>query len=159
MTGWRVGYAIAPPELVPVMAKLQEFGVSHAFGVAQEAARVALLEGEPFVAESQKRYQHHRNLAVERLSQMPGVTLSAPMGAFYAFPRLDGLANSQAFCEWMVREFQVGFAPGSAFGNGGEGHIRLCFAVDEDTLSAALDRLTVGWSAWQNRLERVPRPV
>jgi aspartate aminotransferase len=159
MTGWRVGYAIAPPELVRLMANLQEFGVSHAFGVAQEAARVALLEGEPFVAESQERYRRHRQLAVDGLLHMPGVTLAPPAGAFYAFPRLDGLADSRGFCEWMVREYQAGFAPGSAFGKGGEGHIRLCFAVDEATLTAALDRLAAGWAAWRHREQCASQPA
>jgi aspartate/methionine/tyrosine aminotransferase len=154
MTGWRIGYTIAPPELARVLPTLHEFVVSHAFGVAQEAALVALLEGERFVEESRQRYQRNRDLAVERLCAIPGVTLAAPSGAFYAFPRFRGLADSQAFCEWMVREYRVGVAPGSAFGDGGEGHIRLCFAVEESTLLEALDRLAAAWSAWQERMRQ-----
>lgn len=147
MTGWRVGYLVAPPEAARVMSALQEFVVSHAFGVAQEAARVAIVDGEPFVAEAQARYARHRALAVERLRSIPGVTVPEPGGAFYVFPRLEGLADSLAFCRRLVRDYQVGVAPGSAFGAGGEGHIRLCFAVDEPTLHAALDRFEAGWHA------------
>jgi aspartate aminotransferase len=151
MTGWRVGYAVAPPEAARAMTRLQEFVVSHAPGVAQEAARVAIVEGEPFVREIQARYSRHRAIAVERLLSIPGVTVPEPEGAFYAFPRLEGLDDSLALCEWLVREWKVGFAPGSAFGAGGEGHIRICFAVDEATLREALDRFEDGWRAWSSR--------
>ena len=151
MTGWRVGYAVAPAELARVMTTLQEFVVSHAPGVAQEAARVAIIEGEAFVADSQARYARNRAIAVERLRAMPGVTVPEPAGAFYVFPRLDGLVDSMAFCERLVRERRVGVAPGSAFGLGGEGHIRICFAVDEVTLRDALDRIAAGWQAERSR--------
>ena len=151
MTGWRVGYALAPPELARSMTHLQEFVVSHAPGVAQEAARVALLEGEPFIRESQARYARHRQLALDRFRAMPGVTVPDPTGAFYVFPRLDGLADSMDFCRWLVREKGVGLAPGSAFGLGGEGHIRLCFAVEEPILREAMDRLEVGWEDYPGR--------
>ena len=147
MTGWRVGYALAPEPVARVMTTLQEFVVSHVPGVAQEAARVAIVEGEPFVAESQARYARNRARAVARLRAMPGVAVPEPEGAFYVFPRLDGLTDSMAFCTRLVRERQVGVAPGSAFGRGGEGHIRLCFAVDEPTLNEALDRFEEGWRA------------
>jgi aspartate/methionine/tyrosine aminotransferase len=147
MTGWRVGYAVAPPEVARVLAFLQEFVVSHAPGVAQEAARVAIIEGEPFVAESQARYARNRAIAVARLRQIPGVTVPEPEGAFYVFPRFDGLADSFGFCQQLVRERRVGVAPGSAFGLGGEGHVRICFAVDEATLCDALERIEEGWRA------------
>ena len=134
MTGWRVGYALAPPDLARSMTHLQEFVVSHAAGIAQEAARVAILEGEPFILESQARYARHRRIALDRFRGMGGVTVPDPTGAFYVFPRFDGLADSQDFCRWLVREKGVGLAPGNAFGLGGEGHIRLCFAVEEPIL-------------------------
>jgi aspartate aminotransferase len=146
MTGWRVGYAIAPPDLARPMTHLQEFVVSHAPGVAQEAARVALVEGEPFIRESQARYAKHAAIAVERLSRLEGIELPRPTGAFYVFPRLAGLSDSYRFCERLIRQHRVGFAPGVAFGAGGEGHIRICFAVDEATLVEALDRFEVAWN-------------
>ncbi|MFO0951804.1 MAG: aminotransferase class I/II-fold pyridoxal phosphate-dependent enzyme [Isosphaeraceae bacterium] len=73
MTGWRVGYLVAPREVARLMTHLQEFVVSHASGIAQEAARVALLEGEEFVLEQQARYARHRSIAVERLRTIDGV--------------------------------------------------------------------------------------
>lgn len=151
MTGWRVGFAIAPAEVGPTLAALQEYAVSHAFGVAQEAARAAIVEGDAFVAEARDRYARHRDLAVERLRAVDGLTLPVPDGAFYVFPRLDGLTDSGAFCEFLVREHGVGVAPGSAFGAGGEGHVRICFAVDEATLREALDRFERGWIAYRSR--------
>ena len=151
MTGWRVGYAVAPPDLARSMTHLQEFVVSHAPGVAQEAARVAILEGEPFIAEGQARYARHRQVALDRFRAMDGVTVPDPTGAFYVFPRLEGLADSFDFCRWLVQEKKVGLAPGNAFGLGGEGHIRLCFAVEEEILGEALDRLEAGWREYRRR--------
>ncbi|QDV33395.1 pyridoxal phosphate-dependent aminotransferase [Tautonia plasticadhaerens] len=151
MTGWRVGYAVAPPEVARTMASLQEYAVSHAFGVAQEAARAAIRDGEPFIAEALGRYRRHRDLAADRLARIEGVRVPIPTGAFYAFPRLEGLADSVGFCEALVRERRVGLAPGSAFGAGGEGHVRICFAVDEATLLEALDRFEAGWRSTRDR--------
>jgi aspartate aminotransferase len=156
MTGWRVGYALAPPDLARSMTHLQEFVVSHASGIAQEAARVAILEGEPFILDSQGRYARHRRIALDRFREMDGVTVPEPTGAFYVFPRLEGLADSEDFCRWLVREKKVGVAPGSAFGLGGEGHIRLCFAVEEPILREALDRIEAGWAEY--RAGEVTRP-
>jgi aspartate aminotransferase len=154
MTGWRVGYAIAPPELALAMTNLQEFVVSHAPGIAQEAARVALIEGEPFILASQCRYARHRQIALDRFRTMAGVTVPEPTGAFYVYPRLKGLADSFDFCRGLVSEKGVGLAPGNAFGQGGEGHIRLCFAVEEAILIEALDRFEAGWNEYRQSSER-----
>lgn len=140
MTGWRVGWLVTPPGLWATAAKLQEFVVSHAAGFSQEAARVAIEHGEELVHEMVAEYQANRDYALSRLSQVPGITLAAPPGAFYLFPRLEGLTNSFAFCEQLVRTFNLGIAPGSAFGAGGEGHVRICFAVDRQTLEEAMNR-------------------
>jgi aspartate/methionine/tyrosine aminotransferase len=150
MTGWRIGYAVAPPTLGPVLAYLQEFAVSHAAGIQQDAARVALLEGEPFLAECQARYARHRDIAVERLKRIEGVGPVDPTGAFYVFPKLDGLADSMGFCQELVREWRVGVAPGVAFGAGGEGHVRVCFAVEESILREALDLFEAGWKSYRS---------
>jgi aspartate/methionine/tyrosine aminotransferase len=152
MTGWRVGYALAPPDLALAMTNLQEFVVSHAPGIAQEAARVALIEGEPFIRESQARYARHRQIALDRFRLMPGVTVPDPTGAFYVCPRLEGLADSYDFCRWLVQNKKVGLAPGNAFGPGGEGHIRLCFAVEETILTEALDRFEAGWEGYSHSI-------
>ena len=140
MTGWRVGWLVTPPGLWSQAAKLQEFIVSHAAGFSQEAARIAIEQGEPFISNMIDDYQKNRDLAVDLLSSIKGVTLASPPGAFYCFPKLEGLKNSFEFCQKLVTDFKVGFAPGSAFGAGGEGHIRICFAVDQTTLESALNQ-------------------
>jgi aspartate/methionine/tyrosine aminotransferase len=142
MTGWRVGYALGPRQIIEQMTKLQEFVVSHAPAPSQRAALAAVTDGEPFVREMQARYRALRDLACERLSRCPRVRLVRPQGAFYAFPRIEGLTDSFDFCRRLLLEKGVGLAPGSAFGAGGEGHVRLCFAVEESILMPALDRLT-----------------
>ena len=80
-----------------------------------------LIDGEPFVAASQARYARQRRIALDRLQALPGVLVPEPTGAFYVFPRLDGLADSVAFCRHLVAHHGVGLAPGAAFGAGGEG--------------------------------------
>jgi aspartate/methionine/tyrosine aminotransferase len=145
MTGWRLGYLIAPPDITERMTHLQEFVVSHAPGIVQEAARIALEQGEPSIAEDQARYTRHRELAWNRLRQLPGLHVPRPQGAFYLFPRVLGLNDTMSYCEHLVRSHRVGFAPGAAFGAGGEGHLRICFAVDEHVLNEALDRFASAW--------------
>lgn len=152
MTGWRAGYNLAVPELAIKLAKLQEFVVSHPAGFTQCAAIAALREGEEFVKESLARYDRHRRIAVDRLSGIEGVELASPAGAFYVFPRLRGLADSFAFCRDLVVNHRLGIAPGSAFGQGGEGRVRICFAVDEATLRDGLDRFESAWTRFRNRL-------
>ncbi|MBI1325299.1 aminotransferase class I/II-fold pyridoxal phosphate-dependent enzyme [bacterium] len=147
MTGWRVGWLVTPPGLWATAAKLQEFVVSHAAGFSQDAARFALEHGEGLISEMVSDYRANRDLAVERLSRLPGVSLASPEGAFYLFPKCDGLRDTFDFCERLVREYGVGVAPGMAFGPGGEGHVRICFAVDRGTLAEALDRFERAWTS------------
>ncbi|HPD14137.1 MAG TPA: aminotransferase class I/II-fold pyridoxal phosphate-dependent enzyme [Planctomycetota bacterium] len=141
MTGWRVGYALGPQQIVEQMTKLQEFVVSHAPAPSQRAALAAITKGEAFVREMQMRYRALRDLACERLGHCPRVELARPAGAFYVFPRIEGLTDSFDFCRRLLLDRGVGLAPGCAFGAGGEGHVRLCFAVEESILAPALDRL------------------
>jgi aspartate/methionine/tyrosine aminotransferase len=79
---------------------------------------------------------------------MPGVTLTAPGGAFFAFARIEGVDDSTTFAEKLLRESGVALTPGAAFGEGGEGHLRLCFASTEATLTQAIDRLDAWFSSW-----------
>ena len=141
MTGWRVGYALGPRRIIDQMAKLQEFIVSHCPAPSQRAAIAAIEHGEDFIRHCQQRYRTLRDVACERLSRCPRVELTPPQGAFYLFPRIDGLADSFEFCRQLLLRAGVGLAPGSAFGAGGEGHVRICFAVEEDILVPAVDRL------------------
>ncbi len=141
MTGWRLGWLTHPPELGPIFSKLNEFNVASPTTFVQHAGVVAMRDGEAFVAEMVERYRRNRDLVFQRLAAMPKVTLARPEGAFYAFFTVDGMSDSVAYAKQLIAESGVGMAPGRAFGESGEGWLRLCFASDAATLSAALDRL------------------
>jgi len=141
MTGWRVGYLIARRDLATKAGQLNEFIVSHAASFSQKAAETALAEGEPQLLEMIERLKANRDLCLEALRQMPGVTVPEPAGAFYLFPRIEGLSDSFAFCRQLLMETRVGLAPGVAFGNGGEGSVRICFAAERSILEPAMERL------------------
>ena len=138
MTGWRLGWTLAPRELSAQIAKLQEFVVSHAPAFAQRAGITAIREGEPYIASEQQRLGKLRAFTIDRLRAIEGVEVAEPRGTFYAFPKIAGLTDAFGFCEELLRSHHVGLAPGSAFGRGGQGHVRLCFAVEESILRPAL---------------------
>jgi aspartate/methionine/tyrosine aminotransferase len=140
MTGWRIGYVLGHRQVISQIAKLQEFTVSHATSIAQRGAIIALREGEGFINRSLEIYRKNRDLVYQRLSDMKQIDIKIPDGAFYAFPRIKGLKDSLEFCKKLLKTKKVGLAPGSAFGKGGEGHVRICFAVEESLLKPALDK-------------------
>ncbi|MCY4496101.1 MAG: pyridoxal phosphate-dependent aminotransferase [Rhodospirillaceae bacterium] len=141
MTGWRLGWITAPAAFGPVIEKMTEFNVANAPSVAQHAGIAALAEGESFIRDTVGRYRAARDLTYQRLGSMPRVRLSLPRGAFYAFFAVDGVTDSLAFAEDMLRRTRVGLAPGIAFGPRSEGYLRLCFASALDTLSEGFDRI------------------
>lgn len=141
MTGWRLGWLTHAPQLGEIFAKLNEFNLASPTTFVQHAGVVAVKDGEPFVRDMVARYRRNRDLVCERLDKMRRVRLSRPDGAFYAFFAVDGVADSLAFAKELVARTGVGLAPGRAFGNEGEGWLRLCFAAQEKTLIEALDRL------------------
>lgn len=141
MTGWRLGWLVAPPALAQKATQLNEFIVSHAPSFTQKAGETALAEGEPELLLMIERLKQNRDLCLEALTGMPGVTVPAPDGAFYLFPRIEGVTDSFAFCKRLLEEQRVGLAPGVAFGAGGEGSVRLCYAADHSVLEPALERL------------------
>ncbi len=141
MTGWRLGWLVAPREIQGVADKLVEFNTSGAPTFLQHAAVTAIAEGDGFIAAMVARCRAGRDLVVPALQRFPRVRVAAPEGAFYAFAGIDGLEDSLAFAKEVLARAKVGVAPGAAFGLGGEGHIRLCFASAPERLAKALDRL------------------
>jgi aspartate/methionine/tyrosine aminotransferase len=141
MTGWRVGWLVTRADLGPKLAQLNEFFVSHAATFAQVAALTALRDGEEELRRMVEGLRSNRDFCVAALRGVPGVTVPEPDGAFYVFPRIDGLADSFDFCRRLLVEERVGLAPGSAFGAGGEGSVRICYAADRSVLALALERL------------------
>ena len=142
MTGWRVGWLVARRDLAAKATQLNEFVVSHAPTIAQKAGETALAEGEGELVRMLERLRENRGACMDALSGIRGVTLPTPDGAFYVFPRIDGLDDSFAFCKRLLEETRVGLAPGVAFGAGGEGSIRICYAAEPAILEPAMERLT-----------------
>lgn len=141
MTGWRLGYLIARRDLAAKAAQLNEFIVSHAPSFTQKAGETALAEGEPELLSMLERLRQNRDFCLDAIGSIPGVTVPKPDGAFYLFPRIDGLADSFDFCRRLLVETRVGLAPGVAFGAGGEGSVRICYAAERSILEPAMERL------------------
>jgi aspartate/methionine/tyrosine aminotransferase len=141
MTGWRLGWMVIPPDLPQMLAKLVQYNTSGSPTFLQHAAIAAIGEGESFIAEMRRQYRAARDRVVEHFERVGRVRLSAPEGAFYAFFQVEGMTDSVGFAKELLRRTKVGLAPGAAFGLGGEGHLRLCFAASPDRLDPALDRL------------------
>jgi len=140
MTGWRLGWIVAPSPLMPDLGKLIEYNTSCSPAFVQHAGVAAITKGEPTVAHTRERFRRARDYLVGALSRMPGVEAAAPAGAMYAFFRVRGLTDSLAFCKRLVHEARLGLAPGRAFGPEGEGFVRWCFASDEARLAEAVER-------------------
>ena len=141
MTGWRLGWIVAPPALMDAIGKLNEFNMSSAPTFIQHAGVVALDKGDAFIAETRARYLKARDIAHAALSSIPGITAPRPDGAMYLFLKVEGCTDSLALAKSLLHSARVGIAPGAAFGAGGEGHLRLCFAQSEARIREASTRL------------------
>ena len=141
MTGWRVGWLVARADAAERITQLNEFIVSCPAGFTQKACEVALAKGEDELRSMVGSFKENRDLCLEALSTMPGVTVPETDGAFYLFPKVEGLDDSFAFCRDLLTEERVGLAPGVAFGRGGDGSVRICYASDRSVLEPALERL------------------
>jgi hypothetical protein len=142
MTGWRVGWLIARRDVTAKATQLNEFIISHAPTFAQKAGETALADGEGELLRMLERLKENRDLCLDALRGIAGVTVPKPDGAFYLFPQVDGLTDSFAFCRRLLEETRVGLAPGVAFGEGGEGSFRICYAAEQSILEPAMERLT-----------------
>ena len=141
MTGWRLGWLEADPALGPVIENLVQYSSSGTPVFHQRAGVAALEQGEPFLAHQIARARRGREI-VGGLAQSGRIVLPPPAGAFYAFLRVPGEASSRTTAMRLVDEANVGLAPGSAFGEGGEGYLRLCFARKAEDLDEAVRRLS-----------------
>lgn len=149
MTGWRIGYAAGPREIMAAVGRMQSQSTSNATSIAQYAA-LAALEGDQSCVETMRReYARRRDAVVARLRAMPGITCAEPHGAFYVFPRVAALygkrgegrpvSGSVAFAEALLEKAHIAVVPGSGFGN--DEHIRLSYATSMEKIQAGLDRL------------------
>ena len=141
MTGWRLGWIVAPPALMPDLGKLIEYNTSCAPVFVQRAGVTAITEGEPTVQHTLARFRVARDFLVGQLAALDGIAVASPPGAMYVFFRVAGVTDSFEFCKRLVREARLGLAPGSAFGPEGQGFVRWCFAASEERLLDGVGRL------------------
>ena len=141
MTGWRVGYLAAPAPILEGIVKVHQYGIMSAPTVAQDAALVALVEGEADVERMVAEYDRRRRLLVDGLNAL-GLDTFEPRGAFYAFPRITSTGlSADAFTERLLTEERVAVVPGDAFGPSGAGHVRMCYATSYEQIEEALRRI------------------
>lgn len=145
MTGWRIGFALAPAPIINAMMKLQSHSTSNPTSIAQKAALEAMLGPQDSVREMLCEYRRRRDFVVDRLHKIPGVTIQAPKGAFYAYPNISvsygrGRVNtSMEFAGELLAHSHVAVVPGEAFGT--SDHVRISYATSMTELERGLDRL------------------
>lgn len=141
MTGWRVGWACAPADLLEGILKIHQYEIMSAPTIAQDAALAALRTAEPDVERMVAEYDRRRRTFTEGLRRI-GLPVADPLGAFYAFPRVSGTGlTSETFAERLLFEQQVAVVPGDAFGPSGAGHVRCSLATSHAKLVTALERI------------------
>jgi len=141
MTGFRIGYACGPAEIIEAMMKIHQYSMLCASIISQEAALEAIQHGAPDTAEMREQYQLRRNFIVTAFNQM-GLPCHLPRGSFYAFPNISSTGlGSREFAVRLLQEEKVACVPGDAFGPSGEGFLRCCFATSLDGIQEAMQRM------------------
>ncbi|WP_024865977.1 aminotransferase class I/II-fold pyridoxal phosphate-dependent enzyme [Butyrivibrio sp. FCS014] len=141
MTGWRLGYACGPKEIMEQMVKIHQFAIMCAPTTSQYAAVEALKNGDDDVAMMREQYNHRRRYLLNEFKRI-GLTCFEPFGAFYVFPSIKQFGmTSDEFCTRLLKEEKLAVVPGNAFGDCGEGYIRISYAYSLENLKAAMERL------------------
>jgi aspartate aminotransferase len=145
MTGWRVGFALAPAPIIGAMTKLQSHSTSNPTSIAQKAAIEAVSGSQASVPQMLAEYRKRRDFVIERLRAIPGVSVAEPKGAFYAYPNISvayrsgKIKNSLEFAAQLLAQAHVAVVPGEAFGTAE--HVRISYATSLHELERGLDRL------------------
>ncbi|MEA4934486.1 MAG: aminotransferase class I/II-fold pyridoxal phosphate-dependent enzyme [Lawsonibacter sp.] len=141
MTGWRMGYVCAPKPIIGAMTKLHQFGIMSAPTTSQYAAVEAMRNGDGDIEHMREEYDRRRRYLVENLNRI-GLTCFEPKGAFFVFPCIQSTGlTSEEFCERFLMEEKVAVIPGSAFGPGGEGFVRACYAASMRDIAESISRM------------------
>jgi aspartate aminotransferase len=141
MTGWRLGWLVAPTPLFKEISKVQEHTITCATAFAQKAG-VAALRGPTAPLEAMvKEFRARREIVLKALAKIEAASTSRPGGAFYAFPKIDAAIDSSGLSERILKEASVAVTPGSAFGAAGEGHLRISYAASRETIVEGLRRI------------------
>ncbi len=142
MTGFRIGYACGPTEIIEAMMKIHQYSMLCASIISQEAAIEAINHGLPDTARMREQYKLRRNFIVKALNDM-GLTCHLPRGSFYAFPCIKSTGlSSKEFAVKLLEQEKVACVPGGAFGPTGDGFLRCCFATSLEQIQVAMDRMT-----------------
>ena len=141
MTGWRMGWISAPPELGQIFENLIQYSTSGVAGFMQRGATAALEHGEEFFLQQREKARESRDILMEALLSTGKVHFAKPQGALYLFFSVNGEPDAVKLAKRLVDEANVGLAPGEAFGGGGSGYLRACFLRDTDQIKAAAQRL------------------
>ena len=146
MTGWRIGYAAGPKEIIKAMAKIQSQSTSNPTSISQAAAVEALNGTQDFISERSNSFKERRNFVVDSLNNIKGISCLSPEGAFYVFPNCKKLLNNKTklktdkdFVEKLLEKAEVAVVQGSAFGL--EGYFRISYATSMDNLKKAMERI------------------
>ncbi|MGD0751766.1 MAG: aminotransferase class I/II-fold pyridoxal phosphate-dependent enzyme [Anaerolineales bacterium] len=141
MTGWRIGYACGPSEIIKGMTRIHQYTIMSAPTTAQDAAVEALTNGEKYVQQMVAEYDRRRRLIVDGFNRL-GLTTFEPHGAFYVFPNISASGmDDETFAEALLHEERVAVVPGNSFGPGGEGFVRCCYATAYEQIEEALHRM------------------
>jgi len=144
MTGWRLGFTVAPEEIIRDMIKLHAYVIGNVASFVQVAGIAALREEASWkaVEEMRREYAERRNLVLEHLREIPYIKAFEPKGAFYIFANIkDTGMKSEEFAEWLLEKARVVVIPGTAFGSNGEGYIRISYATSKEKLAEAMERM------------------
>ena len=148
MTGWRVGYTVAPKTIIDEMEKMMEHMVSGVTAVSQRAALAAISAPKDCIKKMVDTYEKRRDIVFEGLNAIDGIRCLKPESTFYAFPNISGAGlSSWDFARYMVKEHRVAVVPGSIFGKAGEGFVRISFAAGTEELKEGIARLERGVAA------------
>ena len=143
MTGFRIGYACAPKEIIEGAMKAHQYAIMCAPIVSQEAAREALRNGRKSMLHMREQYQSRRDFIVGKFNEM-GMDCHSPKGTFYAFPSVKRFGmSSMDFAKYILNEAKVAVVPGSAFGADGEGFVRASFSTSYENLVEAAERMKI----------------
>src|SRR5205807_2116509 len=145
MTGWRIGFGLAPAPIIGAMMKLQSHSTSNPTSISQKAAVEALRGPQESVGAMLAEYRRRRDFVVQRLRAIPGVKCAEPRGAFYAYPNMsvvlgnNGIQSTLQLCDRLLSESHVAVVPGEAFGTGQ--HVRISYATSMHELDRGLERI------------------
>lgn len=152
LSGWRIGFLVGPEELLEKMYGVHDMLVNCAPVVSQYAGMSALLNDEEILKKNMPEYKKKRDLMGKYLEELKDyLDFVYPEGSYYFFPKIKGLKDSEEFCFDMVRTAKVAVVPGGSFGDGGEGHVRLCFGRSEEDINEGMTRFSQYLKDWSKK--------